>query len=437
MTSIKRPNAITYIPVITFSLILMLLGSFSLAGAERVYLDITAQDMRKVVVAVPWFDRSAGPAGEQQGRAMAELLARGLEFHGFIEILDPQRYGGRSDADWKMLGVDYVVIGKYEVQDSGMMIEGRLLDVGTDRMLAGRRYRGGVNQQEDMVLRLCDALIEEFTGEEGVSRSRIAFVSDASGKKEVYVSNVLGLNMRQVTRHKHLAVSPRFSPDGTYLAYSSYHSGNQNLYLTDLRQNQVTRAISRRKGMNLAPAWSPDGKSMIVTLSKDGSPDLYRIDREGKILERLTERAGINVSASWSPDGRSVVFVSDRSGRPQLYIMNVKSKQVRRLTYEGSENTEPDWSPKGDLIAFTGLRDGNYQIFVINPDDPRSLRQVSSGWGEFESPTWSPDGRQIAFSRKRDGKQQICVMQKDGRDVRVLFDIPGNQTYPQWTVPLD
>jgi TolB protein len=394
MISIKRTTEMKLVYALIFSLLVFLLGSFSPAAAERVYLDITAQDMRKVVVAVPMFTGASGAADQDRARAMADLLARGLEFHGFIEILDSQRYGGRSDADWKMLGADYVVMGRYEIQDSGLMVEGRLLDVGADRMLAGRRYRGDVSQQEDMVLRLCDHLIEEFTGEEGVSRSRIAFVSDASGKKEVYVSNVLGLNMRQVTRHKHLAVSPRFSPDGIYLAYSSYHSGNQNLYL-------------------------------------------YRIDREGKVLERLTQEAGINVSASWSPDGKSIVFVSDRSGRPQLYIMNVKSKQVRRLTFEGSENSEPAWSPKGDLIAFTGQRGGGYQIFIINPDDPLSAKQVSSGWGEFESPTWSPDGKQIAFSRRREGKQQICVMQKDGRDIRVLFDIPGNQTYPQWTVPMD
>jgi len=418
-------------------LMLVSLGGASPVCADRVYLDITAQDMRKVVVAVPWFTSSSGPGDVKQGTGMAELLAKGLEFHGFIQVLDPKRYGGRNDADWKLLGADYVVLGSYEITDSGLMIEGRLLDVSQDRMLAGRRYRGSVKQQDDMVLRLCDALIEEFTGEKGISRSRIGFVSDATGKKEVYVANVLGLDMRQVTRHKHLVVSPRFSPDGNFLAYSSYHSGNQNLYLTDLRQGQVTRAISRRKGMNLAPAWAPDGKSMIVTLSKDGSPDLYRIDREGKILQRLTKKAGINVSPTWSPDGKQIAFVSDRGGTPQVYIMDLKRHTVRRLTFEGGENTEPAWSPKGDMIAYTGLRQGEYQIFVVNPDDPLATKQISSGPGDFESPTWSPDGKQIAFSRRKDGRQQICAMLKDGRDIRVLFNIPGNQSYPQWTIPME
>ncbi len=430
-------NKVIKLSFLALALCGMILTFVPVTEAERVYLDITAQDMRKVVVAVPWFTSASGQEYEQQARSMVELLAKGLEFHGFIEIVDTGRYGGGKDTDWKLLGADYVVMGKYELQDSGMVVEGRLLDVAENRMLAGRRYRGAVEQWDDMMLRLCDALIEEFTGEKGISRSRLAFVSDASGKKEVYVSNILGLDMRQVTRHKHLVVSPRFSPDGTYLSYSSYHTGNQNLYVTDLRQSKVTNAISRRKGMNLAPAWAPDGKSMIVTLSKDGSPDLYRIDRQGKILKRLTARAGINVSPTWSPDGKSIAFVSDRSGTPQLYILNLKKNSIKRLTFEGNENTEPAWSPKGDLIAFTSRQNGHYQIMVVNPDDPLSVRQISSGSGDFESPTWSPDGRQIAFSRRTGGKQQICVMQKNGRDIRVLFDIPGNQSYPQWTVPME
>jgi len=413
--------------------LVMLTGGLPPAQAERVYLDITAQDVRKVVVAVPRFLNASSPEEEAgQGKSMAGILASGLEFHGFIQVLDPDRYSGRNDADWKALGVDYVIMGRYETDDSGLLVEGRLLDVAEDKMITGRRYRGTVKQQDDMVLRLCDAIIEVFTGESGISRSRIAYVSDATGKKEVYISDVMGLHNRQITRHKHLVVSPRFSPDGNYLAYSSYHSGNQNLYLTDLRQDKITQAISRRKGMNLAPAWSPDGKTMVLTLSKDGSPDLYLIDRQGNVKKRLTSRAGINVSPSWSPDGKYIAFVSDRSGSPQIYLMEMKSGKVKRMTYEGQENTEPKWSPKEDLLAYTSLKDGHYHIFTMDPHNSSLSRQVTSGWGEFESPTWSPDGKQIGFSRRRNGRQQICSVRKDGRNMQVLFDIKGNQSYPQW-----
>lgn len=417
-----------------FCFLLLTFGSVLSARAELVYLDLTASNMRKVMVAVPWFANSSAPGQDQaKGKAMAKLLARALKFHGFIKILDPELYGGRQDADWKSLGGDYVVLGRYETTASGMMIEGRLLDVTQNKMLVGRRYRGSVKQQDEMVLMLCDSLIDEFTGEPGISRTRIAFISDATGYKEAYISDVLGLKLRQVTRNRHLVVSPRFSPDGRYLAYSSYHTGNQNLYVTDLSQNKVTRAISRRPGMNLAPAWAPDGKTMIVTLSKDGNPDLYIIDRQGRILKRLTAREGINVSATWSPNGKEIAFVSDRSGTPQIYIMDMKNHRTRRLTFQGNENTEPCWSPKGNLIAYTARLNGHHQIFSINPAGTSPPRQVTSGPGEFESPTWSPDGKQIALSRRLGNKQQLYAIFANGKGLRILFNLPGNQSYPQWS----
>lgn len=412
--------------------VLITLVPTSHAAAERVYLDIAASDMRKVVVAVPSFTDGAGNQNTQTGKDLADLLGRGLAFHGFIQIVDSARYGANRNVDWKTVGADYVVLGKFSAAGNELTVEGSLLDVAENKMLSGRRYKGTAERRDEMVLRLTDALISEFSGEDGISRSSIAFVSDTTGRKEIYIADVLGRKVRRVTRHNHLCVSPRFTPDGSSLAYSSYHRGNQNLYITRLNQSKVTRVLSRRKGMNLAPAFSPDGATMVVTLSKDGSPDLYLMDRKGKIIERLTKRAGINVSPVFSPDGRSIAFVSDRSGRPQVYIMNMQSRQVRRLTFQGTENAEPSWSPKGDKIVYTGLTGGHYQIFTIGVNGGTPT-QVSSGWGDFESPTWSPDGKQIACSRKGNGQQKIYAVFANGKGMRQLFAAKGNQSYPQWS----
>ncbi len=400
--------------------------------AERVYLDVTASDVRKVIVAVPDFTPSSGQRPDGNDKAMASLLANALELHGFIDIIDSSRYGGNKDTNWKALNVDYVILGRYTLTKKGLSIEGRLQNVEENKIESGRRYRGTTAQQDEMVLRLADGLIEEFTGEKGISRTSLAYISDASGKKEVYVSDILGRTQRQITMHRHLCVSPRFTPNGTHLAYSTYHRGNQDLYYTDLSQNKKTRALSRRKGMNLAPAFSPDGRNMVATLSKDGTPDLYLMDLEGKILQRLTSRTGINVSPSYSPDGKSLTFVSDRSGRPQVYVMELNSKKVRRLTFNRSENSEPVWSPKGDQIAFTGLLDGHYQLFTMDING-NNEKQISSGWGDFESPSWSPDGKHLALTRKRNGQSELCVVGKNGKNMRVLYKLKGNQSYPQWS----
>ena len=419
---------------INFTMILALVTCF-LSGAvtkecmaERAYFDITASDVRKIVVAVPNFTGNAGV----QGSAVAQLLTKGFELHGFISVVNSSRYGGGKEADWKTLGTDYVVMGQVSNDPAGILIEGQILDVASNKLLAGRRFKGSVAQQEDMILRLCDGLIEDFTGEMGVARTSIAYISDATGRKEVFVSDILGRHPRQVTQHRALCVSPRFTPDGNFLAYSTYHNGNQDLYITDLRQNSSTNALSRRKGLNLGPAFSADGKTMVATLSKGGTPDLYLLDRQGEIVEQLTSHAGINVSPSFSPDRQSMAFVSDRSGKPNVYVMNMSNRQAQRLTFKCTENSEPAWSPKGDEIAFTGLIGGASQLFIMDRNGG-NVRQITSGGGNIESPTWSPDGRLLAVARKSGGRSELCVLSKNGKDVRVLFAMKGNQSYPQWS----
>ncbi len=402
------------------ALLLLLLTAVQ-ASAERIQLDISNSGVRKVAVAVPPFTDASGGGS---GKDISRLVISGLEFHGFIQIIDPVR--GNTD------GADYTVQGKYSTAGGQMTIEASLLDNAAGKTLPPRQFRGSVAEQDDLALRLVDALVEDFTGEPGISRTSIAFISDGTGSKEVYLADVLGRNVRQVTRHNHLCVSPRFSVDGKMLAYSSYHRGNQNLYLTDLSQNRMTKAISRREGMNLAPAFSPDGRTMIVTLSRDGSPDLYSMDMQGSILARLTERSGINVSPSFSPDGRSISFVSDRSGKPQVYIMDLSSRKTRLLTLQGEENVEPSWSPKGDRIVYTSLTAGHYHLFTV-PVGGGSPTRLTTGYGDYESPTWSPDGKQIAFARKRNGQMEICAIHANGKGERTLFRLPGSQSYPRWS----
>jgi len=423
--------------IINALFIVLIVALFSSPTAKaRVYLDITAPDFRKVPMAIPYFMNKNRPGQvSETDKKMADLLAKGLTFHGFISVLPPDSYGGRQDVKWGALGVDFTILGRYETIKSGVILELQLLDIVEGRAVFGRRYRGPWQIHDDMILKFCDEVIMQLTGEAGVSQSKIAFVSDESGYKEIYVADVLGQKIQQITRHRNLTVSPRFSPNGKKMAYTSYHRGNPNLYITDLSQHKATRAISRRNGLNLAPAWAPDGKKMVITLSKDGNPDLYLINTKGKILRRLTKNAGINVSPSWSPDGRRLAFVSDRSGTPQVYIMNMRTRTVNRVTFQGQDNTEPSWSPKGDWLAYAGLKDGNYHIFIIRPDGGPPIK-LTKGPGNHESPSWSPDGRQIAFSLRRGRTQQICAIYKNGAGLRILFPNKGRQTSPQWSCRL-
>lgn len=413
---------------------LFLLSIFMIDRAEaRIDVDISSAELRKVPVAVPYFINTKSPDKiEDRGKVIADILASGLEFHGFISIIPIKSYGGGQQNNWLEMGADFTVIGTYAAENNTIMMELRLIDISTGRMILGRRYRGKSEKITLMALKFCDAIINKMTGEPGVSLTEISFVAEKNGVKEIYLTDIFGNEPRQITRHRKIALSPRFTPDGLFLSYTSYHRVNPNLYLTELAQSKITVPISRRKGLNMAPAWLKDGKSMVVTLSMDGNADLYLMGRDGEIIRQLTKNEGINVSPSLSPDGRRLAFVSDRSGSPQIYIMDINSQAVKRLTYVGNYNTTPSWSPKGDLIAYSGHYENRYHIFVIPPAGGRPTR-LTRLWGDHESPTWSPDGRQIAFSRNRDGDQKICAVFKNGAGLRVLFDWDGNESMPQWS----
>lgn len=426
-------------PLLLLVLLVVSFGFFaplSSLAQQVIDIDITDAAIKKINFAVPYFTDKNMPAQVQDkasGKAMADLLAKGLDFHGFINVIGPESYGGGQEQNWRMLGANYVVIGKYINEGPRVVLELKLIEAASGRMLMGKRFRDNWDKQRQMILKFCDEVIYTITGKQGISSTKIAFVSDTSGFKEIYIADALGDDIRQVTRHQHLAITPRLSPDNNKLAYTSYHNGNPNLYLIDFsKSSKLTKAISRREGINYAPAWAPDESFLIVTLSKDGNPDLYKIDPDGNILKRLTINAGINVSPSFSPDGTKIAFVSDRSGEPQIYTMHLESGRTQRLTYQGRENTTPSWSPDGDWIAYTGNGDDAYQLYKIKITGGQPI-QLTASWGNHESPTWSPDSRQIAFTRTRDGKSKLCTITSEGQWLQELFTLAGNQSSPQWS----
>ncbi|HBT96575.1 MAG TPA: protein TolB [Desulfobulbaceae bacterium] len=412
-------------------LVVFLLFSACQVMAERVYLDISASETRKIQFAVP--DLLAEGGGRQQlGYDLADIISKSLVFHGIISVMPSSGYGNNSDADWKKLGLDYVVLGTYTSAGPSLSLKLRLIEVASGDLILGKTYTGTTSQRHKMLYKFCDEVILTLTGKPGIASSQIAYISFNGRAKEAYVTDILGSYQRRITRHQNLVVSPRFSRDGNSLAYTSYHTGNQNLYITDLRQSATTTRIMGFKGLNYGPAFSPDGRYMIVTLSKDGNPDLYLCTPRGRIVERLTNGPGLNTSASWSPDGTRIAFVSDRTGKPQVYVMDMRTRQVQRVSFGGSENAEPAWSPTEDMIVYSSLVGGVYQLYLVRPGQGDAV-QLTDDLSHHETPNWSPDGNQIIYARRGGRSHRLYAIMKNGTFNRQLFNFAGDQTYPQWS----
>ena len=115
-----------------------------------------------------------------------------------------------------------------------------------------------------------DDLIETLTGQKGIATSRIAFVANRTGHKEIYVADYDGGNAVQLTHDNVISVGPNLSPDGRKLAYTGYQSGYADIYLIDLASGARNRII-KYPGTNTGPAISPDESRIACTMRKTGT----------------------------------------------------------------------------------------------------------------------------------------------------------------------
>jgi TolB protein len=429
-------------PFIVFSLGLG--GWFSETGAADVYLGISRPEAKKIHVAATGFSAQiADPKGESLTPLALKTLRSDLDFTEAIDLVDPAslpfeptsvRFGQEKDFLPRLggLNIQVMLVAELVKSQNRVSLEAKLFDVSTQGQIFYNRYLTEPRSLRSAVHRLSDDIIYYLTGERGIARTKIAFASNKTGAKEIYVMDLDGGNVMLMTRNDSLNLTPRWSPDGRFLAYVSYRDNNPDLYLLDVTVGRRTK-ISSLPGLNISPAWAPDGKSMALALSKNGTTDIYLMHIDGKGLRRLTSTNAITVSPSWSPNGRQLAFVSDQGGSPQIYLMDAEGTNIRRLTFKGNYNTSPAWSPRGDKIAFVSRQNGRFEICVMNPDGS-GLRVLTGRAGDNESPAWSPDGRYIVYSSTRQGKSGIYFMREDGSGQRRLTPEGSDYFTPDWSL---
>ena len=405
-------------------LLLILFMMPAQAAWPKIYIDISSPFMEKIPIALSKPELSDNTyENRQAAKKLSSILQSDLLFHGFFSVFDSAfQTGGEK--------LDYRVDTKMDRQGTSITVTLKLIDLSDNSMLVGRRYLGTVNDLRKMAHRFSNEIVKAITGKPGVSLSRILFVSKQGSRSEVFSADFDGMNIRQETRQKSIVMSPRYSPDGRHITFTSFRSGRPCLYMKNTGTGKISRLTGYR-GLNMSPSWAPSGDRLAVTLSKGGTPDIYLIGLDGRILKRLTRGPAINCSPSFSPDGRRLAFVSDRNGSPQLFIMDLGSGRTRRLTFSGSYNTDPQWSPTGDRIAYVSRLGGRFQIFTISPDggNPVQLTYEANN----ENPSWSPDGRQILFSSTRTrGKKSLYVMYANGQNQRLLLDYGQSDYFPFW-----
>lgn len=247
--------------------------------------------------------------------------------------------------------------------------------------------------------------------------------------------------------------SPRWSPDGSQLAYEvNYHERrvvDLHLWRPGEKPRQVAPHVGGAGGATAGfttaggsgqvvheLAWQP-GPGGTFAYSASGPDRDYDIYLESG--RALAPARGADGGATWSPDGRRLAFTSARTGQGDLYLLDMSTPdaQPRRLTGdEDASELYSTWSPDGGMLAFVGHgRTGDSLYLLTDTFNPAPKRITSLGHTQTR-PRFSPDGAWLAFySNHLDPERfDLYVMAATGGQPRVVSKgVVLNSGGPAWT----
>ncbi len=168
--------------------------------------------------------------------------------------------------------------------------------------------------------------------------NRIYFSSTRSGNAEIFSANGDGSDVRQLTHHRSIDVSPACGPTGQ-LAFVSNRQGSPQVYTMNTDGSGVKR-ITYRGDYNQTPTWCPDPKkSLLAFTGRSGDYDIFVINLQTGEYTRLTQGQGSNKDPAFSPDCRMVAFASSRGG---IYLSSIEGLNHNRVVPGGAETIR--WS---------------------------------------------------------------------------------------------
>ncbi|HXZ27132.1 MAG TPA: Tol-Pal system beta propeller repeat protein TolB [Terriglobales bacterium] len=411
----------------------------------------TGLGVEKVRLAVPDFKPSSTQGNTPElMKAFNDTLWNDLDNAGIFELVSKSFYPLQVPGTPQELKLDawgnpppnagMVAFGSLGVFDKDVLVQGWLADVKNPAspVVLGKQYKEAATVDNARLLahRFADEIIFRLGGGiPGIAESKIYFISNRSGHKEVWVMDYDGQNQKQVTHLDSITLSPRVSPDGSRLAFTSYKYNNPDILMYSLELGRLV-SFPRFKGTNISPAWSSDGGKLAFSSSLPGDPEIYVIDASGANLKRLTAYRGPDVAPCWNPKTNAqIAWVSGRSGLPQIYIMDADGTNVQRITDQGYA-VSPSWSPNGQFLTFAWTRSygpgepGRQDIYLLDVVT-RKWVQLTHEAGNNDFPSWSPDGRHIVFQSSRAGGDQIWMMLADGTHPQPLTR-SGSNTQPNW-----
>jgi dipeptidyl aminopeptidase/acylaminoacyl peptidase len=321
----------------------------------------------------------------------------------------------------------------------------------------------------------------EYTDDVQISRdgSRIVYVRVSHdimtdrARRNLWIVNTDGTNNRPLRSESKNFSQPRWSPDGSRIAYVSAAEGSPQLYVRWIDTGQTALLTNLVKAPG-AIAWSADGKSIaftqLVSVKKPplatppekpegaqwappvkvidsvvyrfdgagyleaGYQQVFVVSAEGGTPRQLTEgEFNHDGPLSFTPDDKRIVFSANRGAEwerdPQesdVFTVDLATQKLTQLTTRDGPDHSPVVSPDGRKIAYLGFDDRlqGYQVthlYVMDIDGKNSRVVTSDFDRDVADPTWSADSRAVYFTFDDRGVRKLGLVTLDGK-VRTLAE---------------
>src|SRR6202040_1644910 len=253
----------------------------------------TGLGVEKVRLAVPDFNTSTQDLKNTELlKVFNETLWNDLDNAGIFDMVSKSFYPlGQvgTPADVKFEGwsapppnAAMLAFGNLGAAGNGITVQGWLYDVKnvTSPQVLGKQYQDAATNDAARATahKFADEIIFRLGGGiAGIAESKIYFVSSRGGKKEIWAMDYDGANQRPLTHLGSISLSPRISPDGSLLAFSSLTKSGWEILMYSLDLDRMV-TFPKFGGTNLSPAWSADGTKLAFSSSRSGDSEIYVMD---------------------------------------------------------------------------------------------------------------------------------------------------------------
>jgi len=402
---------------------------FVSAAWTEVRVEVSGVGITQIPIAIsPFKGQEAAP--QKPSLIVASDLDRSGQFRSIDTGLLMDEETRPDFALLRQKNSDALVTGSIQkTQDGRFDIKYRLWDVVKGQDLGGQNFLVVASDLRLVSHRIADQIYEKLTGDKGVFSTRITYVTKQTNRHVLWVADADGDNAQAALTSPEPIISPRWSPNGTDLAYVSFESRKPVVYLHDVATGK-RRILANFKGSNSAPAWSPDGNALAVTLSRDGSSQIFSIDAKGGEPKRITQSNGIDTEPIYTPDGSAIYFVSDRGGSPQIYRTPASGGPVQRVTFSGNYNISPTLSPDGRWLAYIARNGSQYKLHLMDLATDKVFPLTDTNLDE--RPSFAANSKLIMYASVSQGKEVLMTTTLDGKISAKLALQANNIREPHW-----